>query len=84
LQNPEKNQEKYFLLKLNRIHYPGKKNILLKSDGLLKGYFQSLLPYVEEWKKVSKKLAVIKVNEAIELLLQSRMTITTIVTTKLY
>lgn len=52
--------------------YAGKKNILLEPNGFLKGYFLSLLPYVEQWKNVSKKLASMKVNEAIELLLLLR------------
>ena len=52
--------------------YTGKKNILLEPDAFLKGYFLSLLPYVEHWKSVSKKLASMKVNEAIELLLHLR------------
>ena len=42
---------------------------MLKPDALLKSYFQSLLPYVEQSEKISKKLAAIKTNEAIELLL---------------
>src|SRR5579862_1787883 len=50
--------------------YHGPKNILLEPDCFLKGYFHSLLPYVEQWKNVSKRLAVMKVNEAVELLLQ--------------
>jgi AraC-like DNA-binding protein len=50
--------------------YKGRKNILLEPGCFLKGYFLSLLPYVEQWKNVSKKLATMKVNEAIELLLQ--------------
>jgi len=50
--------------------YHGRRNILLEPDSFLKGYFLSLMPYVEQWKNVSKKLAVMKVNEAIELLLQ--------------
>jgi AraC-like DNA-binding protein len=57
----------------NSIHenkkYTGEKNILLKPDTLLKGYFKSLLPYAELSEKISKKLATIKTNEAIELLL---------------
>jgi AraC-like DNA-binding protein len=57
----------------NSIHenknYTGEKNLLLKPDALLKSYFQSLLPYVEQSEKISKKLAAIKTNEAIELLL---------------
>ena len=42
---------------------------MLKPNALLKSYFQSLLPYVEQSEKISKKLATIKTNEAIELLL---------------
>src|ERR1700730_19442351 len=57
----------------NSIHenknYTGEKNLLLKPDALLKSYFQSLLPYVEQSEKISKKLAAIKTTEAIELLL---------------
>jgi AraC family transcriptional regulator, exoenzyme S synthesis regulatory protein ExsA len=57
----------------NSIHenrkYTGDKNLLLKPDTLLTGYFQSLLPYAELSGKLNKKLATIKTNEAIELLL---------------
>ena len=57
----------------NSIHenknYTGEKNLLLKPDALLKSYFQSLLPYAEQSEKINKKLAAIKTNEAIELLL---------------
>lgn len=57
----------------NSIHenknYTGEKNILLQTNALLKSYFQSLLPYAEQAEKISKKLAAIKTNEAIELLL---------------
>jgi len=57
----------------NPIHknknYTGEKNLLLKPDTLLKSYFQSLLPYAEQYEKTNKKLAAIKTNEAIELLL---------------
>jgi len=57
----------------NSIHghknYTGEKNVLLKPNALLKSYFQSLLPYVEQSEKTSKKLAAIKTNEVIELLL---------------
>ncbi|MDB5150157.1 MAG: AraC family transcriptional regulator [Mucilaginibacter sp.] len=60
-------------LRDNSIHenknYTGEKNLLLKPDSLLKSYFESLLPYVELSEKISKKLAIIKINEAIELLL---------------
>jgi AraC-like DNA-binding protein len=57
----------------NSIHenknYAGEKNILLRSNAFLNSYFQSLLPYVEQSEKISKKLAAIKTKEAIELLL---------------
>jgi AraC-like DNA-binding protein len=52
--------------------YEGKKNILLEPNDFLKGYFLSVMPYVDQWKNVSKKLASMKVNEAIELLLHLR------------
>jgi AraC-like DNA-binding protein len=58
----------------NSIHenksYTGEKNLLLKPESLLKSYFQSLLSYTEQSEKISKKLATIKTNEAIELLLR--------------
>jgi AraC family transcriptional regulator, exoenzyme S synthesis regulatory protein ExsA len=50
--------------------YHGSKNILLKPDNMLKGYFLSVIPYIESGKPVSKKLASIKVNEIIVLLLE--------------
>jgi AraC-like DNA-binding protein len=57
----------------NSIHedknHTGEKNLLLKPGAFLKSYFQSLMPYVEQSQKISKKLAAIKTNEAIELLL---------------
>ncbi|NRF37402.1 AraC family transcriptional regulator [Pedobacter foliorum] len=49
--------------------YTGEQMLLLQSDALLKSYFQSLLPYVEESRTINQKLAVLKTNEAIELLL---------------
>jgi AraC-like DNA-binding protein len=49
--------------------YEGKYILPLKPDALLKSYFQSILPYVEQSKKISKKLAALKTNEAVELLL---------------
>jgi AraC family transcriptional regulator, exoenzyme S synthesis regulatory protein ExsA len=39
---------------------------------MLKGYFLSVIPYTESAKPVSKKLAAIKINEAITLLLEMR------------
>jgi AraC-like DNA-binding protein len=52
--------------------YHGHKNILLEPNTILKDYFLSVLPYVQQEKIVSKKLASIKVNEAILLLLEMR------------
>ena len=56
--------------------FEGKKNIILGSNRLLKGYFNSVIPYIDEWEKMSKKLTVMKVNEAIELVLQLRPNLT--------
>jgi AraC-like DNA-binding protein len=50
--------------------YHGRKNILLEPDTILKDYFISVLSYIEQGKSVSNKLASIKVNEAILLLLE--------------
>jgi len=52
--------------------YHGRKNILFEPNSILKDYFHSVLPYMEPGKSVSKKLAAIKVNEAILLLLEMR------------
>jgi AraC-like DNA-binding protein len=50
--------------------YNGPKNMVLKPDSLMKGYFLSLLPYIEENRNMTRKMASIKSNEAIELLLE--------------
>ena len=50
-------------------NYTGRKNHLLNPDALLESYFHSLLSYIEQAGKISKRLAAIKTNEAIELLL---------------
>lgn len=50
--------------------YHRSKNILLEPNSLLKDYFVSVLPYVQLGENLNKKLAFIKVNEAIELLLE--------------
>jgi AraC-like DNA-binding protein len=50
--------------------YHGSKNILLEPNTMLKDYFLSVLSYIELGKSVSKKLASIRVNEAIVLLLE--------------
>ncbi len=50
--------------------YRGKKNILLDSNTILNDYFLSVLQYIQPGKSVSKKLASVKVNEAIVMLLE--------------
>jgi AraC-like DNA-binding protein len=57
-------------------NYNGKSNILLDPNSFLKSYFHSILPYIEQWKNVTKKLASMKVNEAIELILHQRPDLT--------
>jgi AraC-like DNA-binding protein len=52
--------------------YHGNKNILLELNTVLKDYFLSVLAYVQPGNGVSNKLASIKVNEAIQLLLEIR------------
>ncbi|HEX8022496.1 AraC family transcriptional regulator [Mucilaginibacter sp.] len=52
--------------------YQGRKNILLGPDTMLKDYFLSILSYIEPGKSVSRKLASVKVDEAILLLLAIR------------
>ena len=48
--------------------YTGKWNIILQPDSFLKGYFQSLIPYLEQPHRSSKKMVSSKIVEAIELL----------------
>ena len=52
--------------------YKGARNVLLEPNDFLNGYFLSILPYADQWEKVSKKMTAIKVDEAIELLLHLR------------
>src|SRR5258708_22685537 len=52
--------------------YDGENILFLKPDALMKSHFQSLLPYVEKSKKISRKLAAIKTSEAIELVLTQK------------
>jgi AraC family transcriptional regulator, exoenzyme S synthesis regulatory protein ExsA len=52
--------------------YHGAKNILLEPNNILKGFFQSVIPYTEAGNVISKKMASIKVNEAIALVLEMR------------
>jgi AraC-like DNA-binding protein len=57
--------------------YVGENNLFLKPDALIESYFQSLLPYVEKSKQISKRLAVIKTSEAIELVLHQKPSLKT-------
>jgi AraC-like DNA-binding protein len=52
--------------------YHGMKNILFEQNEMLKGYFMSVIPYIESKKPINKKLAALKVYEAIVLLLEMR------------
>lgn len=58
----------------NDIHhqkmYKGSRVIDLSGNALLKGFFDSLLPYVDTPEKLTPKISVLKTWEAIELLLQ--------------
>jgi AraC-like DNA-binding protein len=57
---------------LNTKKYEGENILFLKPGTLIKSYFQSLLPYIEKSKKISKKLAAIKTSEAVELVLSQK------------
>jgi|SRR5690554_825500 len=50
--------------------YKGKSLVNLTGNVFLKGFFDSLLPYVDNPKKLTPKIAALKTREAIELLLQ--------------
>jgi len=52
--------------------YHGIKNILLEPNTILKDYFLSVLQYAQSGKSVSKKLASVKMNEAIIMLMEIR------------
>jgi AraC-like DNA-binding protein len=56
--------------------YIGAYNLFLTPDALIKGYFQSLLPYIEA-NMITQKLAALKTREAIELLLHLNPALTT-------
>jgi AraC family transcriptional regulator, exoenzyme S synthesis regulatory protein ExsA len=57
--------------------YHGENIISLRPTLLMRGYFHSLLPYVEKSNQIKKKLAAIKLNEAIELLLSQKFSLRT-------
>ncbi len=50
--------------------YNAAPNVLLKSDSFTDGFFQSLVPYMEQASEVSKQMETIKVNEILTLLLE--------------
>jgi len=52
--------------------YTGDKLILMESNDLLRSFFSSVMSYEELWNDETEKLAALKVNEIIELLLQIR------------
>jgi AraC-like DNA-binding protein len=52
--------------------YTGDKLILMQSNDLLRSFFSSVMSYEELWNDETEKLAALKVNEIIELLLQMR------------
>ena len=49
--------------------YKGQSNIPIPGDTFFKGFFNSLIPYTQSKNKISNKLRIIKVKEAIELLM---------------
>ena len=51
--------------------YKGKPMVDLTGNIYLKGYFDSLLPYIDDSKKLTEKITELKTWEAIELLLQT-------------
>lgn len=52
--------------------YTGQPNILIPTNDFLQGYFQSLMPYVRNSaEKIATDIGVLKVNEAVKLLLHT-------------
>lgn len=56
---------------LKQSAYKGKAMIDLTGNVFLKGFFDSLLPYIDQPQKLTAKVAELKIHEAIELLLQT-------------
>lgn len=52
--------------------YNGKQNVFIPQNDFLQSYFKSLAPYLENKITKTEKLGTLKVQEAIELLLQSK------------
>ncbi|CAH0200129.1 AraC family transcriptional regulator [Chryseobacterium sp. Bi04] len=53
------------------VPFAGNQRLFFEPDDFFRGYFQSLLPYVDKTKEVTLRLAILKIREAIELILQS-------------
>lgn len=53
------------------VPFPNHQRLFFEPDDFFKSYFASLIPYVNKTKEISQRLAVLKVKEALELLLQS-------------
>ncbi|MGE8432558.1 helix-turn-helix domain-containing protein [Chryseobacterium joostei] len=51
--------------------FAGNQRLFFESDDFFKSYFASLIPYIDKTKEIPPRLAVLKVKEAIELLLQA-------------
>ncbi|KMQ61581.1 AraC family transcriptional regulator [Chryseobacterium angstadtii] len=51
--------------------FPDTEKLFFGSDEFFNGYFASLLPYVDKTKTATSRLVVLKIKEAIELILQS-------------
>ncbi|TGE08151.1 helix-turn-helix domain-containing protein [Hymenobacter fodinae] len=51
--------------------YKGSAMLDLTDNGFLKGFFDSLLPYIDHPNRLNAKIAELKIGEAIELLLQT-------------
>lgn len=51
--------------------FPDTEKLFFEPDGFFRGYFVSLLPYVDKTKTATSRLVVLKIKEAIELILQS-------------
>jgi len=51
--------------------FPDNERLFFESDEFFSGYFTSLLPYIDKTKTATSRLAVLKVKEAIELILQA-------------
>jgi AraC-like DNA-binding protein len=52
--------------------YSGPKNITIEPNSFIQSYFISLLPYIEQSRNVTEKMASRKANEAIDLLLEAQ------------